>query len=56
MRTAFPKDKACGTASGTSSAAPWLSGWVGVGKCAVMAAVYLACAWGLTMAGIKLKI
>ena len=36
--------------------APWLSGWVGVGKCAVMAAVYLACAWGLTKAGIKLKI
>lgn len=36
--------------------APWLSGWVGVGKCAVMAAVYIACAWGLTKAGIKLKI
>ena len=36
--------------------APWLTGWVGVAKCAPMAAVYLACAWGLTKAGIKLKI
>ena len=36
--------------------APWLTGWVGVAKCALMAAVYLACAWGLTKAGIKLKI
>lgn len=36
--------------------APWLTGWVGVGKCALMAAVYIACAWGLTKAGIKLKI
>lgn len=34
----------------------WLTGWVGVGKCALMAAVYIACAWGLTKAGIKLKI
>ena len=36
--------------------APWLTGWLGVAKCAVMAAVYIACAWGLTKAGIKLKI
>ena len=36
--------------------APWLTGWVGVGKCALMAAVYIACAWGLTNAGIQLKI
>ena len=36
--------------------APWLTGWVGVGKCALMAAVYIGCAWGLTKAGIKLKI
>ena len=36
--------------------APWLSGWVGVGKCVLMSAVYIACAWGLTKAGIKLKI
>lgn len=36
--------------------APWLTGWVGVGKCALMAAIYIACAWGLTKAGIKLKI
>ncbi len=36
--------------------APWLTGWVGVGKCALMAAVYIACAWGFTKAGIKLKI
>ena len=36
--------------------APWLTGWVGVAKCALMAAVYIACAWGLTKAGIKLKI
>lgn len=36
--------------------APWLTGWVGVGKCALMAAVYIACAWGLTKAGIQLKI
>ncbi len=35
---------------------PWLTGWVGVGKCALMAAVYIACAWGLTKAGIQLKI
>ena len=34
----------------------WLTGWVGVGKCALMAAVYITCAWGLTKAGIKLKI
>ena len=36
--------------------APWLTGWVGVAKCALMAAVYIGCAWGLTKAGIKLKI
>ena len=36
--------------------APWLTGWVGVGKCVLMAAVYIACAWGFTKAGIKLKI
>lgn len=36
--------------------APWLTGWVGVGKCALMAALYIACAWGFTKAGIKLKI
>ena len=40
----------------TSWAAPWLTGWVGVGKCALMATVYIACAWGLTKAGIQLKI
>ena len=34
----------------------WLSGWVGVGKCAVYTAVCLAVAWGLTKLGIKLKI
>ena len=34
----------------------WLSGWVGVGKCAVYTAVCLAIAWGLTKLGIKLKI
>ena len=38
------------------SIAPWLTGWVGVAKCALMAAVYIGCAWGLTKAGIKLKI
>ena len=36
--------------------APWLTGWVGVAKCAVMAAVYLTCAWGLGRLGLKLKI
>lgn len=36
--------------------APWLTGWVGVGKCVLMAAVYIGCAWGITKAGIKLKI
>ena len=36
--------------------APWLTGWVGVAKCALMAAVYIGCAWGLTKLGIKLKI
>jgi len=36
--------------------AAWLSGWVGVAKCALMAAVYISCAWGLTKLGIKLKI
>lgn len=34
----------------------WLSGWVGVAKSAVYAAVVLAVAWGLTKAGIKLKV
>jgi ABC-type transport system involved in multi-copper enzyme maturation permease subunit len=34
----------------------WLSGWVGVGKCAIYTAVCLAIAWGLTKLGIKLKI
>ena len=38
------------------SPAPWLTGWVGVAKCALMAAVYISCAWGLTKLGIKLKI
>jgi len=36
--------------------APWLTGWVGVGKCVLMAAVYIGIAWGFTKAGIKLKI
>lgn len=36
--------------------APWLTGWVGVAKCALMACIYILCAWGLTKAGIKLKI
>ena len=36
--------------------APWLTGWVGIAKCALMAAIYIACAWGLTKTGIKLKI
>lgn len=36
--------------------APWLTGWVGVAKCALMAAVYIGCAWGFTKLGIKLKI
>lgn len=35
---------------------PWLTGWVGVAKCALMACIYILCAWGLTKAGIKLKI
>ena len=34
----------------------WLTGWAGVGKCAVYTAVCLAIAWGLTKLGIKLKI
>ena len=34
----------------------WLSGWVGVAKSAVYTAVVLAVAWGLTKAGIKLKV
>ena len=34
----------------------WLTGWVGVGKCAVYTAVCLAVAWGLTKLGVKLKI
>lgn len=36
--------------------APWLTGWVGVAKCALMACTYILCAWGLTKAGVKLKI
>ena len=36
--------------------APWLTGWTGVAKCALMAAVYIGCAWGFTKLGIKLKI
>ncbi len=36
--------------------APWLTGWVGVAKCALMACIYILCAWGLTKAGVKLKI
>lgn len=36
--------------------ASWLTGWVGVAKCALMACIYILCAWGLTKAGIKLKI
>ena len=34
----------------------WLSGWVGVGKCALYTCVVIAIAWGLTKLGIKLKI
>ena len=34
----------------------WLSGWVGVGKCALYTAVCLGLAWGLQKLGIKLKI
>ena len=34
----------------------WLTGWVGVGKCAVYTAVCIGIAWLLTKAGIKLKI
>ena len=34
----------------------WLTGWLGVGKCAVYTAVCLAVAWGLTKLGGKLKI
>ena len=36
--------------------APWLTGWTGVAKCALMAAVYIGCARGFTKLGIKLKI
>ena len=34
----------------------WLTGWVGVGKCALYTAVCLGVAWGLTKLGIQLKI
>ena len=34
----------------------WLSGWVGVGKCAVYTAVVILIAWLLTKVGVKLKI
>ena len=34
----------------------WLTGWVGVAKCAVYTACVLGIAWVLTKAGIKLKI
>ena len=34
----------------------WLTGWVGVGKCALYTAVCLGIAWGLTKLGVKLKI
>jgi predicted acyltransferase len=34
----------------------WLSGWVGIGKCALYTAVCLGIAWGLTKLGVKLKI
>ena len=34
----------------------WLTGWVGVGKCAVYTAVCIAIAWLLTRVGVKLKI
>lgn len=34
----------------------WLTGWVGVGKCALYTCVVIAIAWGLTKLGIKLKI
>ena len=34
----------------------WLSGWVGIGKCALYTAVCLGIAWALTKLGVKLKI
>lgn len=34
----------------------WLTGWVGIGKCALYTALCLAVAWALTRLGIKLKI
>jgi hypothetical protein len=34
----------------------WLSGWVGIAKCAVYTAVVIGLAWILTKLGIKLKI
>jgi hypothetical protein len=34
----------------------WLSGYVGVGKCALFSALCIATAWGLGKAGIRLKI
>lgn len=36
--------------------APWLTGWIGVGKCVLMAAVYIGIAWIFTKLGLKLKI
>ncbi len=34
----------------------WMSGWVGVAKCAMFSALCIATAWGLGKLGIKLKI
>lgn len=34
----------------------WMSGWVGVAKCAVFSALCIATAWGIGKLGIKLKI
>jgi hypothetical protein len=36
--------------------AAWLTGWVGVGKCVLMSAVYIGLAWIFTKLGLKLKI
>jgi Uncharacterized conserved protein len=40
----------------TPSIPAWLTGWVGVGKCAIYTAICLGIAWGLTKLGIRLKI
>lgn len=34
----------------------WMSGWVGVAKCALFSALCIASAWGLGKVGVKLKI